>query len=294
MIVSCSLNSEDKLDLGVFFYDEVLYPGVEAVLNKGVRHYQFRLAIVGRNPSWDHILEPITFVANVDLKDLPLEYRRLYPFDPEDKTTFTDIDWPRFVQQYAPEELKIAKDRLARRISTEEVQPRLNSDSSYLPDLEFLEFTDDTAHNWAGPFGLGTLKGCAAKITNRLHGKQTKQKWPNTNVRTNWNRCDIPYTSKEKSPDWEAPKAERAQLFDKLEPKTQLTVIKNYLRRMSELETLGEYIPWRLRLCGNDDCSYTKWFFTEEEAIEELKYLRRMQPLDFNLDIDKRDYTFTN
>jgi len=43
-----------------------------------------------------------------------------------------------------------------------------------------------------------------------------------------------------------------------------------------------------------DDCSYSKWFATQKEMDDEMKYLRKMQPLDFYIDIHHRGYIFTN
>ncbi len=52
--------------------------------------------------------------------------------------------------------------------------------------------------------------------------------------------------------------------------------------------------PFRLHLSGNDDLSYSKGFNSKESMENELKYLRKMQPLDMWLDIVDRKYMFTN
>ena len=57
---------------------------------------------------------------------------------------------------------------------------------------------------------------------------------------------------------------------------------------------LDEYLPFSIYICGNDDCSYTRYFSTHEEVDIELNYLRKMQPLDFYKDIRDRQYHFTN
>jgi len=69
---------------------------------------------------------------------------------------------------------------------------------------------------------------------------------------------------------------------------------KSFLKWETDKEHIEGMLPHSIYMCGNDDCSYSKWFSTEEEIAEELKYLRKMQPLDFNRDIIDRDYIFTN
>lgn len=52
--------------------------------------------------------------------------------------------------------------------------------------------------------------------------------------------------------------------------------------------------PFRLYLCGNDDCSYSKYLAQLSEAEEELVLLEACQPLDFEKDIIDNGFVFTN
>jgi hypothetical protein len=63
----------------------------------------------------------------------------------------------------------------------------------------------------------------------------------------------------------------------------------------SHLHSLQEnHYPFRLRLGGNDDDSWTKYFATEEEMIEEVELLRSKQPINKANDVEWNGYFFTN
>jgi hypothetical protein len=66
-----------------------------------------------------------------------------------------------------------------------------------------------------------------------------------------------------------------------------------YRNELNEEAKLYTY-PFRLHLSGNDDLSYSKGFNSKQSMEEELKYLRKMQPLDMWLDVQDREYIFTN
>lgn len=52
--------------------------------------------------------------------------------------------------------------------------------------------------------------------------------------------------------------------------------------------------PVEVFVAGNDDASWSKFFATEEEGLEELTYLLGQQPIDITRDIYNRGYVFTN
>ena len=56
----------------------------------------------------------------------------------------------------------------------------------------------------------------------------------------------------------------------------------------------GTFCEYYIRLSGNDDDSWTRYFLTQKEMEEELKYLYKMQPINKDADIHKRNYVFTN
>jgi hypothetical protein len=51
---------------------------------------------------------------------------------------------------------------------------------------------------------------------------------------------------------------------------------------------------YRIFLSGNDDDSWTKYFYTEEDMMEEVYRLRRRQPINKRIDVEKNGYYFTN
>lgn len=50
----------------------------------------------------------------------------------------------------------------------------------------------------------------------------------------------------------------------------------------------------KVRLSGNDDASWSKYFDTHQECLDELTYLRKMQPINKEMDVVNRGYIFTN
>jgi len=60
----------------------------------------------------------------------------------------------------------------------------------------------------------------------------------------------------------------------------------------------NEYVlerkPFFIRLSGNDDDSWTKFFNTKTELLEEIYRLRRCQPINKDIDVINNGYVFTN
>ena len=52
--------------------------------------------------------------------------------------------------------------------------------------------------------------------------------------------------------------------------------------------------PFALKLAGNDDVSYTKFYATLEEAQAELSLFTADQPLNFPLYVQENGFAFTN
>lgn len=62
-----------------------------------------------------------------------------------------------------------------------------------------------------------------------------------------------------------------------------------------DLHSLQEHhYPFRLRLGGNDNDSWTKYFPTEEEILKEVERLRNKQPINKTDDVEENGYFFTN
>lgn len=52
--------------------------------------------------------------------------------------------------------------------------------------------------------------------------------------------------------------------------------------------------PIRLRMCGNDDTSYSKFYSNVESALDEIAYFEIDEPLDINDHIRNNGFVFTN
>jgi len=52
--------------------------------------------------------------------------------------------------------------------------------------------------------------------------------------------------------------------------------------------------PFALKIAGNDDCSYTKYYPTLEAARTELDLFLSDQPLNFTLHVQENGFEFTN
>ena len=87
---------------------------------------------------------------------------------------------------------------------------------------------------------------------------------------------------------------EKEEFIKSLKDEEFHKLYKNSLNSQLEKESIERFKPYHIHLGGNDDCSYSKWFFTEHEMNKELDYLRKMQPLNFWSDILDRGYIFTN
>lgn len=64
--------------------------------------------------------------------------------------------------------------------------------------------------------------------------------------------------------------------------------------RLNKLELPHLEKPIKLYICGNDDTSYSKFYATEQEALEELELFIAAEPLDFFELIDGFKFIFTN
>lgn len=77
------------------------------------------------------------------------------------------------------------------------------------------------------------------------------------------------------------------QSFDKQE-----SLIQQVIRTLNENWLYNR--PYMLILSGNDDTSYSKSYHNIEAAIDELKYLTALQPINMTKDVLNRGYIFTN
>lgn len=145
-----------------------------------------------------------------------------------------------------------------------------------------LQFTEDTAHCWAGPFP----DNFAHYVLKDCHS------WPLRTMaeeRMEHARWMLPDRVRPQTPIQN--EQQLAKLLERLTPKER-KAWDTHDRRAVENPTIE--FPFRLHISGNDDCSYSKFFATREEGEQEIALLLACQPLDFWKDIEQNGYVFTN
>lgn len=126
------------------------------------------------------------------------------------------------------------------------------------------QFTPETACHWAGPWagGFATWRLTDHRESRHYVGyhrqKARKQKGP------------VP------------------------EPPLLTTIGDGYVKRYGSSECVTTARPFELRLHGNDDTSYTKFFASAAEATEAVALFENNQPLDFFDLIRGFGFVFTN
>ena len=252
---------------GIYFYGERIFT-FEHTEDYGVRSYQFILSLVDKD---SNEIEKLSFIDTLNLKKLP---RRL----PRSR----NIDWEAYLQTSHKELYNYHIERANKKLvgiipSAKEIEVKWIDDNP----LEFLEFTD----NHVFGFELEGKHGAAAKISNHQMLGYSSYPFDLAPLKEVWSHYDLPYgftyeSTEDKIADF------RAFSLD-----IQFRLAQRYIETIKNSE---EYLPYHVYLAGTDDCSYSKYFCTLEEATQEIIYLRMMQPLDFKLDVINRGYLFTN
>ncbi len=275
-----------------------------------VAHYKFEFEIqiwllkhhgFGNNP----YTETFSFCHKCNLHDYITKEKVskfLWEDNPENEEDnyLWHFDFEKLVAEVCPDRDAYYKERLLRKYKLVEKESVICQETNE----EFLEFTPETACSWAGSYEQDGKQGCSMSVKE----KEEKLNFPDLNFKQKFSYWHCNYAlhkkldkiGKEKgfvngdyyiygiSPE------EKETLFDSFSLAEQFDVYRKFLKGYTEKEMLNSLLPYKIHLAGNDDCSYSKWFATEEELITEIKYLRAMQPLDFKLDIYNRDYIFTN
>jgi hypothetical protein len=286
--------------LGFSYFGEQIF---EFDLPDKIQSYSFKVQLFFTNEDRMRILDGTNYFETIkgiytgNLKEFEHEID-VQPFLKYKKNKQLCFDWFTFLNKHFSQEFELAKTRLLRK--KKNTVPKIifykESGEGFRENKEFLEF-DESAFNWAGPFETGEKKGC---IVDYGQNKQ-KTSYPILNVKTDHSFYHLPDKTRQKlgksaNDHWKLTPKEKKELFNSLSVKDQYETARNYFKQKNGYleEMLAQTQPFRIYLAGNDDYSYTKWFSTEEEMNEELRYLRLMQPLNFFLDIAERGYIFTN
>lgn len=286
-------------ELGVYFNDHFVFPSGNN--DDEIHTYKFKFEIVSENDEdFDtDKFENIEFYHTCNLND----YILMCHFLDGSGDTYHTWNYEKLFQDACPERYQYLKDRVVKKSSNEIPSPTEIEDA-YAKGCEFLEFTEESSYVWAGAFEQNGKSGAAFKIKE----KPSSINFPILNVKTDHWSFHCPHSvmlkldelGKEEGKNaggnyhYRLTPQQKEEFFNSLSVKEQHQIWCKFIKYYSEPETLNMLLPFSVYMFGNDDCSYTKWFATKEEVTAEVEYLRKMQPLDFTLDIKDRGYIFTN
>lgn len=298
------INSYDPFNaarLGIEFYNEKIYPDLQS--NYGLRSYKFHLVLEEDKPA-NYL--PSAFKLGLDAREILeftatcnlLDYMEDVNYSEEIKEVFPELcqqraqsfNYEKCAKDFMGDNYEYHRRRLYRKLYGK--LPVVKTTKEYRGEDEFLEFTEDSAPSWGGPWLYRDKPGCCVHV----YGPTAKPFGKELDLTSSWSFYHLPHEL-QKNYDanevygWDEAK-KRAE-FANMDADTQIHVIKERIKWI-DTEFLEGHKPFVIYAYGNDDCSYSKSFMTLEQVNQELNYLRRMQPLDFTHDIILRDWYFTN
>lgn len=224
------------------------------------------------------LLFETTFETNIsDIADI-YKYHKVHHLDTFFRRFFPNSDF-----------LDKLRKKAESWISTEKPEPRDIKETEYICGTEFLEVDENTS--FCGNFTQEGKEGCHMKFGENIHVQPLTsfEYFPYVS------EYDIPYAlQKEGLTLHKMTKEEKFQVFKNFGLKLALNVLEEKLNQNHTHEIEEKYCPFFLRLQGNDDDSWTKYFCTEEEMMEEVYRLRRCQPINKQIDVISNGYHFTN
>lgn len=164
-------------------------------------------------------------------------------------------------------------------------------ENPYIIEQGMLEFTEDSADCWAGPFN----ERWAYYSVSNGHLLHRYRNYPLLSIaeakeQARLSSCGWP--SRFRLTERSVMSEHKVQLMfsqmNKEEIKNKEHHIENSYKDYYTLDT-----PFRLYMCGNDDCSYSKFYPNLEQLREELAILEACQPLEMT-DIHNLGFVFTN
>lgn len=147
-----------------------------------------------------------------------------------------------------------------------------------------LKFDEETASSWGGPYE-GDYAYFSIKDCRELPGHNKI-----TSIAEHLQRVRLEPFGRFKTP------AESEEHLQKRLAELSIKQRKDWEQRLNkwmvDCPTIDK--PFALCVCGNDDCSYTKFYCKLEEAQEELTLFLSMEPLNLWLHIVENGFVFTN
>jgi hypothetical protein len=286
----------------------------------GIKTYKFCIPVtLDRKHIFDReykeIFELITFVHTCDLSKYQTKVKRKFLGEEEHESI--EVDWKAIVDEVDPTLWQYTEERLNRRNATV-IPKKVVYDGNYCTGYEFLEFTKDSAASWGGPFDQDGKEGACMKLkqTDFKNDDKWRLHYPVYNVESQFSFYDLPQSIKNSldkkyrvmyegkdcgngaNTVYSWSEKGKISFFNSMSAKNKFLTAERYYKEKFQYSSLNEdlmtRLPYKIYMCGNDDCSYSKWFATRKEMRDEVLYLRKMQPLDFYIDICERGYIFTN
>jgi hypothetical protein len=290
---------DGKVQLGIFFYDQEIYVFSEDIPNQ-IRSYKIIMSIEYGEKNKDVFSIVVTCNILDYIKDITYEKDSVFF---EEEYTTQEFDTDKFIidflsgDDYYSKEFKFIKDRLIRRYNN------IITNSTVLEDnVEFLEL-DESACILGGPHGFENKEGCYISIHENKKSIESVRKSMMGDIdfiRSSHsfllphNRSIDGEYSTFSNNYYNMSKEEKKKFIESLSHERFFKLYKNVVKYLSDEESIESKKPYRIYMYGNDDSSWTKWFFTKEEVEKELEYLRMMQPLNLYKDFTDRGYLFTN
>lgn len=205
-------------------------------------------------------------------------------------------DAPRKLVGIFPEAIQFFNEmdsRLDRYNSTSIVEPLM------FPEGEFIEV--DQHSFFYGNYKLGGKEGCCATIIEDEKSDLTLNVF-DPRLHWHWSSHVLPRSIQEEiEGDAAVPyynviyrwsNHQKREFFEKLPVQVRRDLVEQQLSNLKVDIQMNK--PFSVQLSGNDDASWTKYFDTHQECLDELTYLRKMQPINKEMDVINRGYIFTN
>lgn len=287
-------------DLGIFLYDEPVFFLSLHENHKGTHDFRFKLEYtildyddpkMHGNPS-----EKLDFVYKCDLKDFiitevyqpgTLEHD-LHDGEEGKPVSNKSFDYEKLVITAVPELYEYVKDRLKRKLYGTIPEPVIFTARDWGKGSEFLQV--DKFTSFAGNFEQNGKEGCCMDFGPTWNTDE----FYTLNVKSDWSSYDLPEGFQKQIESCHWTKEQKSDFFNKLSLDLQRHLAIRAAQRYIGYQREPSYFPYRIYLYGTDDSSYSKWFIKEEDMLEEVKYLRKMQPLNLQRDLLDRGFVFTN
>jgi len=201
-----------------------------------------------------------------------------------------------FFDKFFPEStfLNDLKQKALKWIDDKILEPIKIEQTDYICGTEFIQVDADSS--FYGNFIQNEKEGCHMRF-----GKNTRcSKLIDMVHKTKVSYYDLPYKVRQASLEMTDKKwyymseVDRYTYLENLGLKVMLNIWKENINQNHSHSIDASYCPFFIKLSGNDDDSWTKYFCTEEEMMQEVYRLRRCQPINKEIDVENNGYYFTN